>query len=46
MSNVVTINGKKYKLPRGWHLMTPEWLSRISGIPLEYLVPKKEENSE
>jgi len=37
-----TIKGVKYTLPRGWHLMTPEWLSRLSGIPLEELVPPKE----
>ncbi len=42
MTNII-IKGVKYKLPRGWHLMTPDWLSRLSGIPLSELTQPKED---
>jgi len=41
LSRIVKIKGKKYRLPRGWELMTPEWLSRMSGIPLEELIDEE-----
>ena len=38
----VTIKEKKYALPRGWQLMSPFWLSQMSGIPLEELISQEE----
>jgi len=45
LSRIVKIKGKKYRLPRGWELMTPEWLSRMSGIPLEELIDEETEET-
>jgi len=35
ISQKIKIEGKNYRLPEGWMLMTPKQLASWSGIPLE-----------